>query len=275
MRILSLIAVVLFVSSLSAPVWAGMVEDCVQEDDPDLRIDGCTAAIRSGQWEGKDIAWAYSNRGFAYNDLGEYRRAVEDFDQALRSDPGYAIAYNNRGVAFVNLGEYRRAIQDYDEVLRLDPGDAFAYNNRGVAYEGLGEYRRAIQDYDQALRSDPGYANAYYNRGVAYKGLAWDLYLEGRNAEALADVDRALADRPGEAATIDTRAHVLAALGRPQEALAEFERAMQLGGSDRVRKHQKALAKHGYYWGAIDGVYGPVMRAAHVACLAAGCRVLE
>ena len=234
MRILSLIALVLLVSSLAAPTRAGMVEDCEQSRDPDLRIGGCTVAIRSGEWQGKDLAWAY----------------------------------NNRGNANASLGEYGRAILDYGKALQLDPDDAFAYNNRGVAYGNLGEYRRAIEDYDQALRLDPGYAHAYNDR-------AWALYLVGRNAEALSDVDRSLSLDPGEPATIDTRAHVLAALGRPQEALAEFERAIELGGADLVRAYQDALAKHGYYRDAADGVYGPQVRVALVACLEAGCRLLE
>ena len=101
------------------------------------------------------------------------------------------------------------------------------------------------------------------------------LYLMGRNAQALADVDRSLSLEPGDAYTIDTRAHVLAALGRSREALAEFERAMQISGADRVRKYQEALAKHGYFQGAIDGAYGAATRAALAACLNAGCRVVE
>jgi tetratricopeptide (TPR) repeat protein len=235
MRILSLIAVVLFVSALAAPTRADIVEDCVQSDDLDLKIGGCTAAIGSGQWQGKDLAIAYSFRGNAYGDLGEHARAIEDYDQALR----------------------------------LDPGIAYAYYKRGNAYGHLGEYSRAIEDYDQALRLDPDYANAYNNR-------AWALYLLGRNTEALGDVDRSLSLRPGDPVIIDIRAHVLAALGRRNEALGEFERVMRVGGADWVRKYQEALAKHGYYRGAVDGgAYRPQTRAALVACLEAGCRLLE
>jgi tetratricopeptide (TPR) repeat protein len=115
---------------------------------------------------------------------------------------------------------------------------------------------------------DPGKTQAYNNR-------AWALYLMGRNSEALADADQSLSLRPSNAATIDTRAHVLAALGRTREARAEFERVMQMGGADWVRKYQEALAKHGYYRGAIDGAYEAGSRAALVACLDAGCRLLE
>ncbi len=69
---------------------------------------------------------------------------------------------------------------------------------------------------------------------------------------------------------------MLAALGRRNEALGEFERVMRVGGADWVRTYQEALAKHGYYRGAIDGGgYGPQTRAALAACLDAGCRLLE
>ncbi len=98
----------------------------------------------------------------------------------------------------------------------------------------------------------------------------------GRNTEALGDVERSLTDRPDSLDAIDTRAHVLAALGRRNEALSEFERVMRVGGADWVRTYQEALAKHGYYRGAIDGgAYRPQTKAALVACLKAGCRLLE
>ena len=122
MRILSLIAVVLFVSSLAAPAWAGMMkdlEDCEQNRDLDRVISGCTALIRSGQYSGKDLVWAYGNRGNAYADLGEHRRAIEDFDQALRLDPGYAHAYANRANARCHLGQVEASLDDRIEALRL------------------------------------------------------------------------------------------------------------------------------------------------------------
>ena len=134
MRILSLIAVVVFVSSLAAPARAGMAEDCVQESDPDLGISGCTAAIRSGQWQGESLTWAYNNRAGAYLRLGEYRRAIQDSDTTLRLDPGNSIAYLNRGLAYHALLDYRRAIQDFDQAIRLDPNNAIAYFGRGDAY---------------------------------------------------------------------------------------------------------------------------------------------
>ena len=268
MRILSLIAVVLFVSSLDSPAQAGMAEDCEQFGDWNLNISGCTAMIHSGQYSGRNLAAAYEGRGFGYRMLGEYRRAIKDYDQALRLDPDDGDAYLGRAIAYWHFEEWRRVIEDYGQVLRLDPGNASAYHDRGRAYANLSEHAQAIENYDQVLRIDPSHWVAYNHRATA-------LYLLGRNTEALGDANRSLALSPGEPNPLETRAHILAALGRRSEALAEFERAMQAGGAGWVRWYKELLTKHGYYRGVINGVYGPESRAALMACLEARCRLVE
>ena len=67
-----------------------MAEDCDQQYDWDLKISGCTAVIRSGQWQGKGLVWAYNDRCYAYNFVGRYDRAIEDCNQALRLNPDEA-----------------------------------------------------------------------------------------------------------------------------------------------------------------------------------------
>ncbi len=84
-----------------------------------------------------------------------------------------------------------------------------------------------------------------------------------------------LEDQPDNYARIDTRAHVLAALGRAEDALGEFERAMQFGRNEWVQEYQEALLKHGYEIGTADGVYGKRTRAALIDCLKTGCRLLD
>ena len=75
-------------------------------------------------------------------------------------DPEYAIAISNRGLAYNDLGQYQRAIEDGNEAIRLDPQDAVAFNNRGIAYYNLGLNERAIDDYDEAIRLDGGPATS-------------------------------------------------------------------------------------------------------------------
>jgi len=74
---------------------------------------------------------------------------------------------------------------------------------------------------------------------------------------------------------IDTRAHVLAALGRRDEAYTMFDQIIRAGGVDWVKNYQKALKTHGHYSSAIDGLYSSGAQRALRACINAGCRLLE
>ena len=82
MRIIAAIAVVGIIAAIAQPASAGMVEDCEQWNDTVLRFDGCTAMIRSGEYSGKSLAIAYNNRGHAYSNLDEHRRAIKNYEQA-------------------------------------------------------------------------------------------------------------------------------------------------------------------------------------------------
>ena len=62
---------------------------------------------------------ANSNRGNAYSWLGQYLRAIQDFDEAIRLDPQLVLAYYNRGDTYLNLREPQGAVQDLDEAIRL------------------------------------------------------------------------------------------------------------------------------------------------------------
>ncbi|MFC1995184.1 fused MFS/spermidine synthase [Chloroflexota bacterium] len=154
----------------------------------DEAIDEYNEAIRLNP----GYAMAYNNRGNAYAELGQFERGIEDYDEAIRLNPGYAMAYNNRGTSYVSLNQFERGIEDYDEAIRLNPGYAMAYNNRGASYVSLNQFERGIEDYDEAIRLNPGYAMAHYRRGNAYAEL-------GKNAEAIADFEKVitLTDAPG------------------------------------------------------------------------------
>ena len=107
---------------------------CV-DPNPETAIAGCTAMIESRREGVDNRAVAFLSRGNAYNGLGQYDRAIEDYDQAILLKPSYAKAFVNRGNAWLRKGDPDRAIQDYDEALRLDPSDTIAQDNRRVAVE--------------------------------------------------------------------------------------------------------------------------------------------
>ena len=46
---------------------------------------------------------------------------MADYDQAIKIDPRNAYAFNNRGLAFEKRGDRERAIADYRRALKINP----------------------------------------------------------------------------------------------------------------------------------------------------------
>jgi tetratricopeptide (TPR) repeat protein len=80
----------------------------------------------------------------------KYMTEAHRGELSRRLDPKYPLAHNHRGLAYGKLGEYERAIEDFDETIRLDPQNANAYHNRGLAYEKLGQQKLADRDFARA-----------------------------------------------------------------------------------------------------------------------------
>ena len=122
---------------------------------PDQTIAGCTVRIVSGIETTQNLAIAYDNRGIAYGLKGQFDRAIQDHDQAIRLDPSYAKAFLNRGDAYDSKGQYVRALEDYDQAIRLDPSNANAWNNRCLTRTIVGQLDQALADCNESLRLIP------------------------------------------------------------------------------------------------------------------------
>src|SRR6185503_4492586 len=167
----------------AAPALADDWETCAKGTG-DESLAACTRAIKSGTYQGRVLALAYSNRGVEWKAKGDYAKAIADYDEAIKHDPQQSAAYNNRGIAYAARQDFERAVADYDEAIKLNPRYASALNNRGLAYFNKGQYQRAIADYDTAIKLEPD-AVRLNNRGNAYAS-------RGQFERAIQDFDGAI-----------------------------------------------------------------------------------
>ncbi|MGO9018967.1 MAG: tetratricopeptide repeat protein [Syntrophobacteraceae bacterium] len=71
--------------------------------------------------------------------VGYWRNSITLFDHTLEVTNRNYIIYQNRGSANCTLGDYRRAIEDYDRAIAMYPGYESAYQNRLLAIQSLGK----------------------------------------------------------------------------------------------------------------------------------------
>ncbi|WP_299414741.1 tetratricopeptide repeat protein [Acaryochloris sp. IP29b_bin.148] len=83
---------------------------------------------------------------------GDYKHAIQDYDQALQLAPSNSEVYYNRGVAYFSINRPQSAFQDFSQAITLQPTMAEAYGNRGLIRQNLGDRKGAIADYQQAKR---------------------------------------------------------------------------------------------------------------------------
>jgi tetratricopeptide (TPR) repeat protein len=133
----------------------------------------------------------YCNRGIAYGGMGDFERAISDFESVMRIVPEHGLAYYYRGIIYGKTGDFDRAISDFDTALRLSSDFTSVYYVRGLAYLGQGNFDRAIQDLIHAIEPDTK-VEVCLVRGFVYGG-------RGDINDAIADFDEVLKIKPDNA----------------------------------------------------------------------------
>ncbi|HXZ39141.1 MAG TPA: protein kinase [Terriglobales bacterium] len=85
-----------------------------------------------------------------FNATGEVEKAVQTYELWEASYPRDFVPHNNSGVGYSGLGQYDKALAEYQESLRLAP-TVTGYSNLGLTYYKLNRLDDAKATFDQAL----------------------------------------------------------------------------------------------------------------------------
>ena len=163
-------------------------------------ISFCDKALKIND----DLPEAYSFRGNAKYELGEYNNAAEDFSLAIEKDPNEAEHYFDRSWAYHYMDKDEDAFVDINKAIEIKPKTSLYYFDkgrfeywaerykeavisftkgielkptenkylfRGNCYLELEEFDLALSDFNSAIEIDSEFARAYYRRGILYKRL--------------------------------------------------------------------------------------------------------
>jgi len=200
-----------------------------------------------------------NNLGNAYNGLGEHRKAIEYYEEALKisqetgDEQGKGFAFANLGNAYNCLGEHRKAIKYYKQGLKIfqETGDKQGEGNTliglGNAYNGLGEHRKAIEYYEEALKISQetgdkqgeentliGLGNTYnslveYNKAVEYYEQALKISRKAVEFyEQALKISRDMGDEQGEGHTLVGLGNACRILGEHPKAVEFYEQALKI-----------------------------------------------
>jgi tetratricopeptide (TPR) repeat protein len=214
---------------------ADTAADC-RKSEPVRKITACTQLIKKGGNRRISLAAAFNLRGQGYQASGDNDRALRDYSQAIRLEPGFAAAYNNRGWVRIEMHDYDEAIADLNAAIRLNPKYAYAYNNRGNAYRGRKEFDRAVADYNEAIRLDPKLPYPYNNRGTVRRQ-------SGDLKRAISDFGNAIRVDPKFAYAYMNRGNAYRMAGDEARAIADFRKVVALPAQSAAERRRQVAAR--------------------------------
>ncbi len=181
------------------------------------------------------IAAPYHTRGnvHLFHD-NQPRKALPEYDEALKRDPRHLMAHINRGRALLRLNDLDRAADDFTQAIRLDPKGAAAYHWRALVAMRKKDADGALADLNRALTADPKFGIAYQDRAAVY-------LMKKQADEALRDLDTAVKLMPTSSRAVNARGNLHLDRNDLDKALEDYGEAVRLDP-----KFAAALFNRGY-----------------------------
>ncbi|MBI2399467.1 MAG: tetratricopeptide repeat protein, partial [Deltaproteobacteria bacterium] len=139
----------------------------------------------------QDYHEAWYNLGLVHLRQKREEDAIQAFKAAVEHSPSFQNAWFNLGVAYARIGNEAESIKAYKKVIEISPEHKQARLNLAVRYARADQLPEAIRQYKEVLEQDESYSSAWLNLGIAY-------YKSGDNTAAAEALGRAIALEPHE-----------------------------------------------------------------------------
>ncbi len=183
-----------------------------------------------------EFAEAQANLGLALDATGRWQEAEAAFRRAIARKPDYVPAHLNLSATLLHLERPADAFEAARRAAELAPGRAEPHCNAGLALRALNQPVRAEAMFREALRLDPSHGPSLHDLGNLLRALG------GRDDEALALLERALAAGGTGAETLVAIASLHRDRCEGREAAAILERAARADRDNPLIRLALALA---------------------------------
>ena len=188
----TLVLIVLLASAMAFPAAAQTraenLEAC-KVAKPEQAIPACSA----GREKTATLFEAHFNRGLAYAETRRHRRAIEDYNVALKLRRNDAAVLQSRCWSRSVTGRLSQAVDDCNTSLAMRPNHPDTLEIRGFTLRKMRRFEESIADYDAALALRPHAPHSLFGRGITR-------YDMGSEERARADIEAAKALDPDIAA---------------------------------------------------------------------------
>jgi len=119
--------------------------------------------------------------GIQYHDKGEYDKAIEAYNSALKFDPKSTLVNYEIAMTYMYAGNYKKSIKHSDIIIKQKKEHLLlAYISKGSSLDNLGKTKQSIKLFNKAISEFGDNYLLLYNLGINYSKIK-----DYKNAESV------------------------------------------------------------------------------------------
>jgi eukaryotic-like serine/threonine-protein kinase len=162
--------------------------------------------------------------GMVFNATGQYQKAAEHLEKALKLDSGREDAFRQLAIAYEGMHRPADAEALLKKAVAQKPQYWGGYKVLGWFYDTHGRYNEAEQQFKRVVELAPDNLDGYSNLGAVY-------IKQGKYAEAIDALERSIKIQPA-AAALNNLGALYFYQRKYEEAAGAYERAAQMSPDD-------------------------------------------
>jgi serine/threonine protein kinase/tetratricopeptide (TPR) repeat protein len=197
----------------------------------DLPVSSAASSSNPAAYESYLKALGYLQR---YDTPGNLDQAISTLNQAVSTDPQFALGYAELGEAYrlknlldPNPQWIEKVSANSNQALKLNDRLPAAYVTLGSVHRNSDKLELALQEYEHALRLEPHNADALMGEASTYEKM-------GRTADAEETFKKAAAMRPDYWDGYNSLGNFYDRQGKYVEAIAQLQHAAELTPDNAV-----------------------------------------
>lgn len=136
----------------AASLWySGELKRAIEDYSKALELDPQDVVAHMGRGqvyaESEEFSRAVEDLDFVHDTLEQVQIGDVSWKTQIQ-----AYSFNGRALAYAGLGDFERALSEFDRSIFLCPDNAFVYFNRAMVYENKGRIADAVADYRVSLQ---------------------------------------------------------------------------------------------------------------------------
>jgi len=176
------------------------------------------------------------NRASLYAEMGETEKAISDYNLLLSLNPINEDALYRRGILHLKQKDLMRAEQDFDKILEVNDKTVYGRLGHAILEKMRGNYDESERIYNYLIDKLPRDWTLYEGRADLY-------FMMGKNARAMADVNRVFIETEPSAAVYVLRGKIKLALYEREPAKKDFLKAKEMGYNSEIIDELLLMAK--------------------------------